>query len=1060
MSRQTSPLTTSPSPGSSPIDQRAGDISQPSTSSPRRMSKDSEGYPSWLPKRPPPPAPASTFHSSVGLHDPGPSEPPPFVGGRRATPRSVRIVSLRQSYVEAEKARREQADQGRFPNNARAWSKATTAGIAPGLLERALQHRTPQPKFRSKGLHLELLRNPSIQSRLYFYLYPLFIFAHIPLQTFFDFNAVFILFQVSKFPNPEAPGVPGSGRNWALGTAAYIACWAVWIFVVTVMYELVYSFIRRWRIKRPLVLPIYMSTPAFNFASMTSYSTFCFLQRLRYDAFFSDSGSLRDGLAETFWFYSQNLPTVGLLLPRAGLSLALLLAFTTPQPGVVALADAGLNHRDATFFRTQDGTLTNYARGVLIANAAWTAWRILVLFFSWVGLWVVSGHGCAGFCGPRYRWEEEEAEKTRSVYSDDASELDAVLWNWRECTRARIQVVYDFCLTIRPSRHWSQGGKKSPPDVRELLGSGPISSDAPFDGMEQVLAAVGFPTVPAPARRGLLSDQLFESPKEETPPVVPEFSSIIPKVVKRSSKEKQPTGPEAPLMTLPYPFTAPGAKMSSNDRVPFPPSTAPSDEHLPASGSGSSEETTSSEDVEEEGDEDEIDESEEPSSGRASGSMSSLGHPVASRYPFQFRRPVRGTSVASSSPTHMTPYSHTQSIQSRFSGRTESTGNQESSDSHSPRSHTTSGSEMASPLSQSSYGIPMPPRHPQQAQGRGRARAGTVPAVFPVSPTPVMFPRGGRPRARTRTESGATSSAGAFDPYGSDLDLSSSGGHASDQPEADESHEAERDDVVGLLQPPSAAPSPKTSFSAIRNRASTVSQHRLTHGSRSDSSSRNNSHSGSSTRSRTNSISTSVRSRAQSLIQSVGAASHSSLELVQTAIRSRAHSSMARLEEDTPYYSDNYTHSRSGSSSNNENYTFGHPLRTHLHIQDEPAVEEENTEDLQRWAGSGEPVHRDSESNLSVSAPSQRPSERTVSQALPQQRPETGSAPVEIPSPRSHPEPTASVASSHPDMISTAAQSFVTAPATIEGTTDSSGGTSWGTTSHMVDRSDGTWRPA
>lgn len=29
--------------------------------------------------------------------------------------------------------------------------------------------------------------------RLFYYLFPVFVFAHIPLQTFFDFNAVFIL---------------------------------------------------------------------------------------------------------------------------------------------------------------------------------------------------------------------------------------------------------------------------------------------------------------------------------------------------------------------------------------------------------------------------------------------------------------------------------------------------------------------------------------------------------------------------------------------------------------------------------------------------------------------------------------------------------------------------------------------------------------------------------------------------------------------------------------------------------------------------------------------------
>ena len=143
------------------------------------------------------------------------------------------------------------------------------------------QPRIPQPKFRSIGLHLELLRNPSPKSRLYFYLFPVLVFAHIPVQTFFDFNAVFILFQcvfafhpvsrpfayssraihrVSRFPNPEEPGVSGSGRNWALGAAAYIACWLVWIFVVFVVYELIYSFARRWRVSKYIttqcVLPL------------------------------------------------------------------------------------------------------------------------------------------------------------------------------------------------------------------------------------------------------------------------------------------------------------------------------------------------------------------------------------------------------------------------------------------------------------------------------------------------------------------------------------------------------------------------------------------------------------------------------------------------------------------------------------------------------------------------------------------------------------------------------------------------------------------------------------
>ena len=48
--------------------------------------------------------------------------------------------------------------------------------------------------------------------------------------------------------------------------------------------------------------------------------------------------------------------------------------------------------------------------------------------------------------------------------------------------------------------------------------------------------------------------------------------------------------------------------------------------------------------------------SQEPSSGRASGSISSLGHPVSSRYPFQFWWPSRGTSASMSSTA--TPHSH------------------------------------------------------------------------------------------------------------------------------------------------------------------------------------------------------------------------------------------------------------------------------------------------------------------------------------------------------------------------------------------------------------------
>jgi hypothetical protein len=73
---------------------------------------------------------------------------------------------------------------------------------------------------------------------------------------------------------------------------------------------------------------------------MSSYDYFCFLQHIRPSAFPyvnssailpSEEGSLRDALAETYYLYAQNLPTIVTLLPRAGLALALLLSFFSPE---------------------------------------------------------------------------------------------------------------------------------------------------------------------------------------------------------------------------------------------------------------------------------------------------------------------------------------------------------------------------------------------------------------------------------------------------------------------------------------------------------------------------------------------------------------------------------------------------------------------------------------------------------------------------------------------------------------------------------------------------------
>ena len=82
------------------------------------------------------------------------------------------------------------------------------------------------------------------------------------------------------------------------------------------------------------------------------------------------------------------------LFPRAGLALVLLLLFFNPLnlPGGLLLSevDQSIARRDGTFFDKNTGALSAYARGVLIANAAWAARRTLIILLSWCVAFSVS----------------------------------------------------------------------------------------------------------------------------------------------------------------------------------------------------------------------------------------------------------------------------------------------------------------------------------------------------------------------------------------------------------------------------------------------------------------------------------------------------------------------------------------------------------------------------------------------------------------------------------------------------------------------------------------------
>ncbi|KAJ7803990.1 hypothetical protein B0H14DRAFT_2384139, partial [Mycena olivaceomarginata] len=1051
-----------------------------SDSAHRRMSKDSKGYPSWLPKRPLHPAPASTYHSELAAPGPSsptgevPSTPPPFVGGRKATPRSVRIVSLEGGHVAATNHGHDQ------PPAPRVCSRGMGVPLFPANAALSAEdERRATPRFRARGLRLELLRSPSPWMRLYFYLWPLLVFAHIPLQTFFDFNAVFVLIQIALHPSSN-----NNPHNWALAAAAYTACWALWLFAVVLVYEGVYCFARRWRAKRPRVLAVYLSAPAYALAGMTGYAAFCFLQYVRWGAW-GEVSCFVFILAESCALYAQNGPTVALLLPRAGIAAAVLIGNANANAN--GLASISASTRNATFFRA-DGALTGYAHGVLLANAAWAVWRGVVCLGAWLGLLLLSGAPCGGICGPRHRWEEEAHEKSTAAYADDLSEDEPLPWRGREETAARVRGAWEFCLSGHPGAH--AHAKREVHSLELLAGTTPAPTPG-FEEMEQVMAAIGFPSAPLPAQRGVLSDELFEEPEEGV------------KVDGNSAKRRRRRG------GVGYPFAGPGAQMSSRDRVmvPFPPSPGPPEAQGDTSGSleeaeDEEDEDEDDEDLEEDEDEEEEEEeeglpgSEEPSSGRASGSMSSVGQPVTSRYPFQFRRPARGAS-ASSHATHSTnanthstntrarPTRAARPARTRGCRRAPATANGNGNG-----RHHSAGTGIA---------MPLPPRHPQQ--GRGRSRAGTVPVPAGSAsasslsiPLPVDFPRAA---VRERMDSGVTSAFGAGPQPGAplaehELLPQAHGEEAALESEGSHEHAGEREDRVGLLSPRASNVSLGAhrrgySHSRSNSRSNSHSGGGSGHHSRTQSSHSGSSHS----RSRAGSMG-GVRSRAQSLLQAV--ASHSSIELVQ---RLRANSSMARLEDVNGNQSDaarttTNTHSRSGSgttsdavpSSGGENNTFGHPLRTTWHNapqqqeqqQSPPTPVEEEGSEEGREEVTGRLHAAQSRTSVFSAAPSSvlsSPSIATEQQASRAPSPERRQAesagiPIPVIRPPPHDLGVSSPSSygsetTYPD-VSTAPQSFVTAPATIEGsTTKSSGGRtdgleSWGVAAggaHLRDASRG-----
>ena len=697
---------------------------------------------------------------------------------------------------------------------------------------------------------------------------------------------------------------------------------ATWLLGVVVLYEVVWSFWRRWRVKRPGMMGIFSSRAARHLVGMGNFERWCFLHFVRRGAWTDmtdiapgpeehehdrerervptpsavvgepitveeesmgggtegkkalrkererlaaataarreehaeveaqldiEQASLRwyqrlkrlnyrQGFVEWAWDRSQNVPTVVLLLPRAGIALAVLLAYSTVNPTTLAFLNSRVNlprkaalqadsnstpvSRDSTFFSETDGTLTTYAKTVLWANCGWTLWKILILLFAYVALWIASGQSCAGICGPRYRWEEEEriewedatnvglsekyghpqphtrrrfslsGDETVTGYEEhDAEGLSELLgWRWRENTRRRIREAYDFCLSSPPA-----GRRKGDVHMRSLGDSAHRRSRGGTDDsrVAQVIKA----SSKAP-ERGRLSSALFVKPGDEED-TDPPIQQVPPPISVPAAHEPVRTASQHATPILAFPptvYTSDRPASSSSDApIPFPSPTPHSEER------------------QEEGEE--YLEGDEVPSGRDTASMSSLGQPINTRFPIGMGRP-RGryshstgrTGTASDSPQEGNSKS-TPSKSSRYSHQKNKSASSQPSD---PGSHNQAPQPQPMALAGPSNLPPPPSAYPHRKRRKETPSEEHLP--HDVSPTTEAF---ARERART------ASSDPAPEPlYESDGDEEYVEGEV--EVEVDEEGSGgEEEDSVGLLG--SKSPSPRGSFAAIRQRASSIS---------------------------------------------------------------------------------------------------------------------------------------------------------------------------------------------------------------------------------------------
>ena len=336
-----------------------------------------------------PPVPLSARTGTSASFQPLPLHNTPFPD-RRSPENGVRWWSRRPSQPMEDKDELEQVVV--VPSHG--WNSVeSTPEIGNGALGTT---------FRPERMHFEMV-DYGLFGRILHLVYPAFIFAHYPATLFLDYNLIYILAQIAMSPSLPTTAalvardvaVPTlhASTGWWVALAAYATCTLLWILAVCLYRDVGKGYIQLWGKGHVDIGRVYAGAHSFNVGCLQSFSYFSFLWRVRFAALSKDSdlsvggGTSLDFLLETFSWYRQNYPTVLLLLPRAGLSLAVLLLYGTTAYGSASMASMT---RDSAYFGA-NGVLTGFASGVIMTNLAWAAWRVFLVAAAAAGLFILDG---------------------------------------------------------------------------------------------------------------------------------------------------------------------------------------------------------------------------------------------------------------------------------------------------------------------------------------------------------------------------------------------------------------------------------------------------------------------------------------------------------------------------------------------------------------------------------------------------------------------------------------------------------------------------------------------